>query len=107
MAKNKNKPKKDAAKTSIPPKTPKNHPLSTAKDGQKYCPKCKTVQPVANFPTDNRRNDHLYIYCRGCEAKRQYEKYTRLKIKKAEEEGIVAIKITHPAPSKKADPKKE
>ena len=76
-------------KTQKPTKETK----TTVSAGQKYCPKCKTTQPVANFPTDNRRKDHLYIYCRACESLRQKEKNLRRKINKAETEGIPVLKI--------------
>ena len=95
MAKGKNKSKKaDTTKTETPIPDPPKKPirLTTAHDGKKLCPKCNRILTIDNFPTDNRRNDHLYIYCRECEAKRQYDNYTRKKIRDAEENGIVVLK---------------
>lgn len=91
MAKTKSVTKKQTQK-KISVKT-RGHEYSTAKNGKKYCPHCKKILSVKEFPTDNRRNDKLYIYCRDCEAQRQKEKYLRAKIKKAETQGIDVLKI--------------
>lgn len=93
--------KKSSKTTKVVKKTQKptitkqtrGHEYSTAKNGKKHCPKCGRVRKVKFFPTDNRRNDKLYIYCRECEAKRQKEKYLRTKIAKAEAQGIDVLKI--------------
>lgn len=64
----------------------------------KQCPKCKKSLSLSSFPHDARRKDGLYIYCRDCESKRQYEKHTRLLIKTAETEGYIVLKVNHAAP---------
>lgn len=63
----------------------------------KKCPKCGRTLPLENFPHDFRRKDTLYIYCRECEAKRQYDKHTRNIIAKAEANGYTTLKINHTA----------
>lgn len=64
----------------------------------KLCPKCGKTLPLSNFPHDARRKDGLYIYCRVCEAARQYAKHTRNIVRKAEAEGYVVLKINHAKP---------
>lgn len=67
----------------------------TAPVTEKTCPKCDRTLPLGNFPHDYRRKDTLYIYCRECEAKRQYAKHTRKILNNAEQYGYVAGKVTH------------
>lgn len=81
-------------KKQVKPKTAKQPVAAT----EKLCPKCGKTLPLSNFPHDARRKDGLYIYCRICEAKRQYDKHTRNIIKKAEENGFVVLKINHAQP---------
>ena len=64
----------------------------------KKCPKCGQSLPTKDFPHDYRRKDGLYIYCRACESKRQYEKHTRNVVKAAEENGYTVLKVIRPAP---------
>lgn len=73
-----------------------------AKD-TKQCPKCGRTLSVENFPHDYRRKDTLYIYCRECEAKRQYIKHTKSIVKKAEEQGYTVLTMTSPAPKLTVD----
>jgi len=81
-------PKKATTKTEATKPT-------TAVNGKKYCPKCGRTLDVKMFPKDARRKDGLYIYDRECEAKRQYEKYTKKMVAKAETEGIIVLRINH------------
>jgi len=61
----------------------------------KLCPKCGRTLSISAFPHDSRRKDGLYIYDRECEAKRQFEKYTKKMVAKAETNGIVVLKVNH------------
>jgi len=70
---------------------------------EKKCPKCGRTLPIANFPHDFRRKDTLYIYCRECEAKRQYDKHTRNIVKNAEANGYTVLKVTSAAPTLSID----
>ena len=70
---------------------------------EKTCPKCGRTLPAANFPHDYRRKDTLYIYCRECEAKRQYDKHTKNIIKNAEANGYTVLKVTNAAPTMQVD----
>ena len=70
---------------------------------EKKCPKCGKTLPLSSFPHDFRRKDTLYIYCRECEAKRQYDKHTRNIIKNAEENGYTVLKVTSAAPTLSID----
>jgi hypothetical protein len=70
---------------------------------EKKCPKCGRTLPLSNFPHDFRRKDTLYIYCRECEAERQYAKHTRNIIAKAEANGYATLKINHTAPTLSID----
>ena len=70
---------------------------------EKKCPKCGKTLPIKNFPHDYRRKDGLYIYCRICEAARQYDKHTRNIIKNAEANGYTVLKITAAAPTLQVD----
>ena len=86
--------------TKTQKKTPEKKQIVTkivTKD-MKKCPKCGQSLPTKDFPHDYRRKDGLYIYCRACESKRQYEKHTRNVIKAAEENGYTVLKIINPAP---------
>jgi len=66
---------------------------------EKKCPKCGKTLPLSSFPHDFRRKDTLYIYCRECEAARQYAKHTRNIIKNAEENGYTVLKVNSAAPT--------
>jgi tRNA(Ile2) C34 agmatinyltransferase TiaS len=69
----------------------------------KKCPKCGKTLPIKDFPHDFRRKDGLYIYCRTCEAARQYDKHTRNIVKNAEENGYVVLKVNTAAPTLSID----
>ena len=70
---------------------------------QKKCPKCGKTLPIKDFPHDYRRKDGLYIYCRICEAARQYDKHTRNIVANAEANGYVVLKINHAVPTLSVD----
>ena len=70
---------------------------------EKKCPKCGKTLPLSSFPHDYRRKDTLYIYCRECEAKRQYDKHTRNIVKNAEANGYTVLKINSVAPTLEID----
>ena len=39
-------------------------------DGEKYCARCLTWQPIDNY---HKRGDGLHSYCRRCVSERKYE----------------------------------
>ena len=80
----------------------KTTPVTVVKT-TKVCPKCGRELALTNFPHDYRRKDTLYIYCRECEAKRQYVKHTKNIITAAEENGYTVLKITSAAPTLSID----
>lgn len=86
--------KSNKSKKQVTQKTAKQPVAAT----DKLCPKCGKTLPLNNFPHDARRKDGLYIYCRVCEAARQYDKHTRNMVRKAEAEGYVVLKINHVKP---------
>ena len=77
--------------------------LVTTSPTEKLCPKCGKTLPLSSFPHDYRRKDTLYIYCRECEAARQYAKHTRNIIKNAEKNGYTVLKVTSAAPTLQID----
>ena len=84
-------------------KKPKTVTAKIVTPTEKKCPKCGKTLPIKDFPHDFRRKDGLYIYCRTCEAARQYDKHTRNIIKNAKENGYIVLKVNTAAPTLSID----
>jgi len=97
-------PKKEAEEPEeyVWPKSGEKRKIENGKK-LKFCPKCNLWKETKDFPHDYRQIDTLYIYCRECEAKRQYDKHTRKIIQNAEKNGYVVLKVTEPAPVESID----